>query len=1039
MTALAVMAMLLIGSGLTVSRVAFAAGDNSHAYKYFYERLEQDSMEAKFYNAFESLLNGGEFEKGTIKYDLVANKIASKEDVEAYVNGTSDKIAKAFGMGRDAFYMDHPDLFYADVFATSISAGQKGSDYVAYLDSSRAVNTYVGSLDSQEKVKTAINAYENKLAAIVAEANKKATVVEKIEFANNYLRDNNHYGWGTKTEGDRNVDTEKAAFIYTSYGSLINAESVCEGYAKGFKAILDRLGIPCVLVAGYVDSVTQGGYQPHMWNYVRVDGQWYMVDPTFNPNFENKWLLVGGEAINEKYIEDNVVSSSGNKLRYPVLKPYDYGDDTDKNGMSVIGVYDDKSVGKTLEFTISYQGKGARKLREENKYLAFRSGNRNDDGTIGWSRWTDCIGFNEVMGNEVFAVTDYETSFTADPGYEYYQFALIGIAPDDNPYGEGSAKCNYKDEAEAERNFVVAPCVPYRHDGYTPVENSAPWAVSFYPANTGDLPVDRTYDLRVAYHTALKKVDESKDVGLEFTVSAGAESIEGNAFVSDVEWDGNKTITFKFKPSKMYVHNMASYFFTPTNLVGANSNKVPEPFKYSFKGKSVVCSKVFNDGRLYMNVFGQPKMLDDSDLSVTDFKDENNKYYAESQRSQLMLVASKPTSAEEQEMDKVLKQETGIKDNEIIASSTYEIDLQICGLVRKIPNGSYMQVSFGFPEGYSPDDEGTTFKIYHYKHDDNGAIIGVEEIPVIVTQYGLIAKVTSFSPFTIVQVKKDAVQGGEVSVYACVNGGKGGTVTADGKSGIAEITGDTITYDITADQGFAVGAVRLNGKVVDSAYYKDGKLTLAKKNIESSNILEVTFVSAQMQENYAKDGITISYGALSDVDFSDFGKPPASNVAGIVIGVIAAVLVLAGGGFAIWWFFIKKKQQPVTATAGRANASAVKRPTQTKPAQSRPAQSRPTQSGSTQTKPAQSRPAQTRPAQSAQSRQTQARPTQTGSTKTSQTRTAQSAQAKPSQTVSRPAQTHTRPVSGGGTNRPTSSARPAPKTTDKTRPSNPKK
>ena len=158
--------------------------------------------------------------------------------------------------------------------------------------------------------------------------------------------------------------------------------------------------------------------------------------------------------------------------------------------------------------------------------------------------------------------------------------------------------------------------------------------------------MDRTYDIRIVYNTTLE-LDAgvtADQVTLDFFCTRGNETAKEHAKVENFKWDGDKTITFTFTPSRMYIHNTAGYYFTPVGLVGAKSKKVPDPVRYSFKGKSVVCSKVFNDGRLYMNVFGAPNLLDNSDVSVTDFKDENGNYYAASQRSQLMLVATKPNS-----------------------------------------------------------------------------------------------------------------------------------------------------------------------------------------------------------------------------------------------------------------------------------------------------------------------------------------------------------------------------------------------------------
>lgn len=59
-----------------------------------------------------------------------------------------------------------------------------------------------------------------------------------------------------------------------SYGALVNRKAVCDGYAKAYKYILERLGIPSVIVSS--DSMN------HAWNMVRVDGKYYHVDATWD-------------------------------------------------------------------------------------------------------------------------------------------------------------------------------------------------------------------------------------------------------------------------------------------------------------------------------------------------------------------------------------------------------------------------------------------------------------------------------------------------------------------------------------------------------------------------------------------------------------------------------------------------------------------------------------------------------------------------------------------------------------------------------------
>ena len=50
---------------------------------------------------------------------------------------------------------------------------------------------------------------------------------------------------------------------------------MCAGYSKAYEALLDAAGIPNETVTGYA-----GGY--HAWNLVRLEGEWYGVDPTWN-------------------------------------------------------------------------------------------------------------------------------------------------------------------------------------------------------------------------------------------------------------------------------------------------------------------------------------------------------------------------------------------------------------------------------------------------------------------------------------------------------------------------------------------------------------------------------------------------------------------------------------------------------------------------------------------------------------------------------------------------------------------------------------
>lgn len=62
------------------------------------------------------------------------------------------------------------------------------------------------------------------------------------------------------------------------YGFLINGRGICLGYASTFQLFMDLLGIECITVEG----TAYNGTSDHAWNQIRLDGEWYCVDVTWD-------------------------------------------------------------------------------------------------------------------------------------------------------------------------------------------------------------------------------------------------------------------------------------------------------------------------------------------------------------------------------------------------------------------------------------------------------------------------------------------------------------------------------------------------------------------------------------------------------------------------------------------------------------------------------------------------------------------------------------------------------------------------------------
>lgn len=76
-------------------------------------------------------------------------------------------------------------------------------------------------------------------------------------------------------------DYDFKPYSFTPAGSLLYGKSVCKGISLAFKAVLDKLKIPCVAVFG-----THEG-EGHAWNFVFCNGKWRHMDVTFDMCFSD--------------------------------------------------------------------------------------------------------------------------------------------------------------------------------------------------------------------------------------------------------------------------------------------------------------------------------------------------------------------------------------------------------------------------------------------------------------------------------------------------------------------------------------------------------------------------------------------------------------------------------------------------------------------------------------------------------------------------------------------------------------------------------
>ncbi len=67
----------------------------------------------------------------------------------------------------------------------------------------------------------------------------------------------------------------------SAYGALVKGAAACEGYSKAAKLLLDAAGIESTVLSG-VSTDSDGNEGAHMWNAVKIDGEYYYLDCTWD-------------------------------------------------------------------------------------------------------------------------------------------------------------------------------------------------------------------------------------------------------------------------------------------------------------------------------------------------------------------------------------------------------------------------------------------------------------------------------------------------------------------------------------------------------------------------------------------------------------------------------------------------------------------------------------------------------------------------------------------------------------------------------------
>jgi len=284
-----------------------------------------DSANFSFYNQLSSLEQK--------YYDFIySNSIKSPPDLTIKCSITTDtskpkefsaELAESAEKVFTAVVYENPELWWLGTYQIKLSYNK--TKYVISFITVPSNSKF--SVYTNEDISKLNEEIEQNKKSIVKEINKLNLTTDYaiIRYIHDFLIVKNVY----------TLD-ESLLHIRTLYGSLVENQCVCEGYAEAFQYIAQQYGINCII----------GRSSTHEWNYVELDGKWYVVDVTFDDktskgvtamqntydNLVTEYFLIGTDHIgykNKKFSEekDHILVYSGYSNDHIVSYPYIETDD----------------------------------------------------------------------------------------------------------------------------------------------------------------------------------------------------------------------------------------------------------------------------------------------------------------------------------------------------------------------------------------------------------------------------------------------------------------------------------------------------------------------------------------------------------------------------------------------------------------------------------------------------------------------------------------------------------------------------------------
>lgn len=224
-----------------------------------YKAVEEYSKEIKESKYYYNKLNN---EQKRIYISIVKGVNEEKKDIDLgfFTNGL-DEFKECVTKAMYAYMADNAEVFYV--------ASEYSLEFKDYLISRKGI-AHIKYTATGKELKDQKQVLENKIKTILSEIIKdNMNDYEKELAIHDYLVSNiEYYSHVSMSE----IPDEK----HLAYSAIVKNSAVCDGIAKAFKILMNRENIDCIVTMGTSDK------EPHAWNIVKLDNEYYHVDLTAN-------------------------------------------------------------------------------------------------------------------------------------------------------------------------------------------------------------------------------------------------------------------------------------------------------------------------------------------------------------------------------------------------------------------------------------------------------------------------------------------------------------------------------------------------------------------------------------------------------------------------------------------------------------------------------------------------------------------------------------------------------------------------------------